>query len=118
MKLIIAGSRSINDEYHVLEALDKSDIEINTVTMIISGGANGVDSMAEDIAHYFHIPFKLFPADWSKYGKRAGMIRNNEMARYGDNLVSVWDGKSKGSQHMIDAMKKLSKPVYIHILGD
>ena len=44
--------------------------------------------------------------DWDKYGKSAGYIRNTEMAEAGDILVAFWDGKSKGTEHMINIMKK------------
>ena len=47
-----------------------------------------------------------FPADWDKYGKKAGYIRNKEMARAADACVVFWNGQSKGSKHMIDIAKK------------
>ena len=47
-----------------------------------------------------------FPADWDKYGKAAGYKRNGEMARNADALIAFWDGKSRGTKHMIDLAKK------------
>ena len=47
-----------------------------------------------------------FPADWDKYGKAAGYKRNDEMARNADALIAFWDGKSRGTRHMIDLAKK------------
>lgn len=49
---------------------------------------------------------KLYPADWKKYGSSAGYIRNDEMAKYADCLIAFWDGKSKGTKHMIDLAVK------------
>jgi hypothetical protein len=52
------------------------------------------------------VPLKIFPAQWSIYGKGAGYIRNREMAQYADALIAFWDGKSKGTKNMIDEAKK------------
>lgn len=57
-----------------------------------------------------------FPADWEKFGKVAGHIRNKQMAEEGDALLLIWDGESKGSANMKDNMIKLGKPVYEVIL--
>ena len=54
-----------------------------------------------------------FPADWEFYGKRAGFVRNKEMAALADVGLGFWDGKSKGTKHMIDEMKRLNKPLYV-----
>ena len=58
-----------------------------------------------------------FPPDWNKYGKRAGYIRNAEMARYASEengaLIAFWDTKSKGTKHMIDLAKEKNLAVRI-----
>jgi alkanesulfonate monooxygenase SsuD/methylene tetrahydromethanopterin reductase-like flavin-dependent oxidoreductase (luciferase family) len=54
-----------------------------------------------------------FPADWDTYGKRAGYLRNEQMAEYADALFAIWDGESKGTKHMIDIMLSKKKPVYV-----
>jgi len=116
MKLVIAGSRTI-----ALPATDMwslmllHDLDL-TVKEIVSGGAKGVDTCAEYMARAYEVPFKKFPADWDKYGKGAGHIRNKQMADYGDALLLVWDGESKGSANMKANMEKLKKPVYEIIL--
>ena len=84
------------------------------VSEIISGTAQGVDKLGEQIAQKYGIPVKRFPADWSRFGKSAGYRRNTEMANYADTLVAVWDGQSKGTKHMIDIMLNLNKPFHIH----
>lgn len=75
------------------------------ITEVVCGMAKGADSLGEDWAKRNKIPIKYFPADWDKYGRSAGPIRNGEMAKYGDALILLWDGKSSGSA----GMKKLAE---------
>lgn len=58
----------------------------------------------------------MFPADWEKYGRKAGYLRNDQMARYTDVAIILWDGQSRGTKHMIDLMMKYDKPCDIHII--
>ena len=98
MKVIIAGSRTIQDYTLVLNAIKASGYEIDE---LVSGGARGVDSMGETWAYAHNVPIKQFPAEWDKYGKSAGFRRNEVMAKYADALILVWDGQSHGSAHML-----------------
>jgi hypothetical protein len=98
-KVIIAGSRTFNDYTLLEETLNKFNL---TITEIVSGTAKGADSLGERYATENNITIKKFPANWAKYNKSAGYIRNKEMAEYGDILIAFWDGKSKGTKHMID----------------
>lgn len=111
MKVIIAGSRSINSYDTINQAIVSSKFDIDTV---ISGTARGVDTLGEQWASFNDRHVERFPADWSKYGKSAGYKRNEQMASVADALIAVWDGKSKGTKHMIDIMNKLGKKVYIY----
>lgn len=121
MKMIIAGSRHFLD-WKVYGELVKMRIErstgqdrdhfINKATEIVSGGASGVDTAGENYGEFYDIPVKVFSAEWRKYGNRAGPIRNNKMAAYADALLLIWDGESKGSSHMKQAMLALGKPVF------
>jgi hypothetical protein len=61
----------------------------------------------------FAVPIASFPAKWERYGKRAGPIRNREMADYADVAVVIWDDNSPGSRNMIKTMKDLGKPVFV-----
>jgi len=115
MKVIIAGSRNINSPGPVGRAIESSNFEI---TEIVSGNARGVDSLAENYAGRKGIPTKLFPADWDKYGKPAGAIRNQQMAQYADALIAVWDGQSKGTKMMIQMMNKQNKPVHLYLVDN
>lgn len=110
MKTIIAGSRGINDRIIIEHALADSGYDI---TEVVCGMAQGVDLIGKEIAEDFHIPIKEFPADWDKYGRGAGMIRNKQMAEYADALIAIWDGKSHGTKNMIDLALSYDLSVYI-----
>jgi hypothetical protein len=112
VKLIIAGSRTITEYAEVEAAIAASGF---TPTEIVSGGASGVDTLGEIWALRHNIPIKHFPARWKEYGRSAGMIRNEQMGRYADALVAAWDGKSRGTRHMIYYMTHhLKKPVSVY----
>lgn len=111
MKTIIAGSRGINDLDQVIEAVLQSRFDI---TEVVSGTASGVDRLGESFAREHNCPVKRFPADWKQFGKSAGPRRNKQMGDYADVLIAVWDGKSRGTKQMIEYMKSLGKPVYVH----
>lgn len=103
MKVIVAGSRSFNDFKLMVNKLDSILINQGENVEIVSGNANGADKLGEKYATEIrHCKMKQFPADWDKYGKSAGYIRNKEMADYADACIVFWDGKSKGTKHMID----------------
>lgn len=110
MKVIIAGSRDLINIADVVDAINHANIEITTV---ISGGARGVDSLGEKWAENNGVEVQRYLADWDKYGKRAGIVRNKEMSLVGDALIAVWDGKSSGTKHMIDLMIKRRRPTFI-----
>lgn len=110
MKVIIAGSRSITDYRVIIKAIANSGFVLSE---IVSGAARGVDQLGEQYARLHNIPIKLFPADWAKYGRGAGMLRNEEMGRYADALIAVWDGSSRGTKYMIQFMQGLKKPVFV-----
>lgn len=102
-KVIIAGSRDFTD-YELVKkhfTLWFSGEEEADFT-IISGGARGADRLGEQLAYEYGIELVVMPADWDKYGKSAGYRRNEQMAKKGTHLLAFWDGKSKGTQHMIN----------------
>lgn len=113
MKVIIAGSRIISNSLIIDEAIEKADFQI---TEVVSGCARGVDTLGELWAIANGIPVRRFPADWTKYGKSAGFIRNQEMANYADALIAVWDGKSRGTADMINRAKKHGLEIYVYLV--
>ncbi len=118
MKVIIAGSRTIKDYTIVRKAIFVAfwewEKEYEDITEVFSGCANGVDKLGEQWAVKNEKQLLLYPADWNKYGKKAGYLRNIKMAKYADALIAIWDGKSKGTKHMIDIAKKKGLKVYVY----
>lgn len=115
MKTIIAGSRNITDYSIVLQAIIDANFDI---TAVVSGTARGVDQLGEKFANDSSLQIHKFPAQWDEYGKSAGYIRNKQMAEFSDALIAVWDGKSKGTKHMIDLAYKYNLKVYIHYIEE
>jgi hypothetical protein len=106
MKLAIIGSRTFNN-YELL--YDHLEEHLNTTTMVVSGAARGADSMGERWAKENDIETLIFPAEWDKYGKRAGYIRNEDIIKNCDFCVAFWDGASKGTLHSVLLCKKYNK---------
>jgi len=114
MKTIIAGSRNIQD-YGLIEKAVKASKFI--ITEVVCGGANGVDRLGASWAMMNNIPVKYFLAEWDRYSKGAGTIRNRQMADYADSLIAIWDGNSPGTGNMIKEAKIRKLHTYI-LIGD
>jgi len=110
-KVIIAGSRSINNYKIIEEAILKSTFKIGR---IVSGGANGVDKLGEKFAKENGIEVTVFLPYWDELGRIAGMVRNKEMFNYADCLIAIWDGNSSGTKNMINLFKRNNKEYYIY----
>jgi len=119
MKLIVAGSRSIDDYDLITKRISSillKECPNNKVTHLISGRASGPDKIGEYWASLIGVPIIYMPADWDQYKKAAGSIRNAEMAKICDFAIIFWDGKSKGTQNMIFNMKKVNKPYIVEVI--
>lgn len=112
MKVIIAGSRNLENYLLVAQAMQRCGYD---VTEVVSGCATGVDNLGERWARTNNIPIKEMPANWNRDGKAAGPIRNREMAKYADAAVIIWDGKSAGTRNMVDEMIRVKKPYYLQL---
>lgn len=111
--LVVFGSRTIEPHFDLLDALSYThNVGFDT---IISGGARGVDWIAELWAVSKGKDFIPFPADWNMYGKSAGMRRNARMAAYATHGIAVWDGASRGTEAMLNMMRQRQKPVAVYI---
>lgn len=111
MKVAIVGSREYGQIYKVQEYV----CSLPPDTVIVSGGARGVDHMAEFAALATGKAVQIFKPDWNKHGKKAGYLRNIDIVNAADRVVAFWDGVSKGTQHSITLAKKNGKPVEVHI---
>lgn len=109
MKTIIAGSR----DAHYGETMIAIYSCPWDITGIVSGCARGPDSHGINYGRLRNIPIYMYPADWKAYGKRAGHIRNCEMARNAEALIAVWDGQSRGTKHMID--EAINRGLRLHV---
>ena len=106
MKIAIIGSRSIlsfNIGLYIPESC----------TEIVSGGAKGVDSHAALFAKERGIKLTEFLPDYEKYGRAAPIVRNKEIVNYADMVIAFWDGKSRGTNFVINYCKKANKPCKI-----
>lgn len=112
MRVIIAGSRGVNDPELVelaMQAADEVWGDCPAMTEVVSGGARGVDFQGERWAQAHGVPVKRFLPDWDGLGKKAGFVRNREMAEYAapngsyepGGLVVIWDGASRGTWNMV-----------------
>jgi len=111
MKILIAGSRTVTDINILLKAIELSNYNITSEDEIVSGGAKGVDTLAEIYAKDKNIPITIFKPDWNKYGKAAGVLRNCEMAKYCDIGIVIHNG-SRGSMNMIKNLIKFNKKYF------
>jgi len=112
-KVIVAGGRDFADYDLLKSKLDNFLVDRYKYGLveIVSGTARGADKLGEFYAKRSQLALALFPADWDLYGKSAGYKRNAQMADYADALVAFWDGKSRGTMHMIN----LAKSAGLHV---
>jgi len=130
MKVIISGSRDINDPELIEKAIKESGFEI---TECVCGMAPGVDMVSRDIMLARGVPVKECPAKWEdlshpkaviktgrygKYNAAAGPIRNKKMAEYAEALIAVWDGESKGTKGMIELAEEHGLEIHVYNLWE
>ena len=102
MRLAIIGSRDFND-YELLEnEVNKLRKRHKNINIIVSGGARGADTLAEQYADNHNLKKQIYHAEWNIYGKRAGYIRNQVIWDNCDIIICFWDGKSPGTKHSVD----------------
>lgn len=111
MRTIIAGSRSCSDMRQVRAAMEVCGWR---PTVVLSGAARGADRLGECWAAEQGIPCERYPADWDRHGKSAGYRRNVLMASRADALVALWDGSSRGTEHMIEHARQRGLRVHVH----
>lgn len=125
LRVIIAGSRDFDDFpklmnscIDILHEISEQNDNLNKIR-IVSGTARGADRLGEQYAKIAGYEVSRFPADWDGLGKRAGYVRNAEMAKYAvadgnyGVLIAFWNGNSKGTKHMIDLAEKKGLEVHI-----
>lgn len=112
--LVVAGSRTLQMDDSEFDHWMNHGLEVlGTPTKVIQGGARGVDRSADRWAYQALIDRETWPADWKRYGKRAGYVRNVDMAVEADKALILWDGKSPGTRMMIDLVVNEGMPSMI-----
>jgi len=114
VKVIIAGGRDVPEQVRQCKAavLD-FEHRYGRITEVVSGCARGADRVGELFAEMRQIPVDKYPADWDTYGKRAGVIRNSQMANVAQGLVALWDEQSPGTRHMIETARNKKLPIVV-----
>ena len=111
MRVLICGSRDFKDGRRI-EGIIKL---LPSGSVVIHGAARGADSIAGKIAKEYGFQVISFPADWERYGRAAGPIRNRQMIDEGrpDLVVAFYSNKNKsrGTKNMVDQAKKVNIPV-------
>ena len=113
-RVLVCGGTKFNKKHVLYRVLDVIDPK-----HIISGAADGADTLAEQYAIYHRIPRSIYPAQWNTYGKAAGPIRNKQMLDDGKPTMVVGFGGDKGTKDMLKRSKKAGLPVmrYIDVKG-
>jgi YspA, cpYpsA-related SLOG family len=106
VRVIVCGSRGWHDRERIADRLNALVLERGYCfpdPLIVHGAARGADRIAGEEAGKAGLLVEAHPADWERHGKRAGLIRNEEMAARGaDICLAFWDGRSTGTRHMMD----------------
>jgi hypothetical protein len=116
MKVLVCGGRDIADEGLVFNTLDKVSSSVSltmgqNISLLIHGGARGADSIAEKWAQNRGVETRRYPADWGRYGRQAGPIRNREMLMDGKpDLVVAFPG-GKGTHNMESQAERMNLPI-------
>lgn len=116
MRVIVCGGRDFTDRQLCFDSLDRLLSGLENVE-IISGHARGADTYGEEYAVFHGLRRKYFVADWKRYGRSAGPIRNQQMLEYAMKdtamVIAFWDGQSRGTKNMIEQARRARVKVEI-----
>jgi len=115
-RVVVAGSRGFGDFPRLCAVLDRllsRRVASGCQVVILSGGARGADQLGVRYAAARDLPVWSFSADWARYGRGAGPVRNAEMVRNADAVVVFWDGVSKGTAGLVRLARAAGLPVRV-----
>lgn len=109
MKVAVVGSRGITQ-------CDIGKYIPPDATLIISGGARGVDTLAEKYADEKGIKKLILYPNYELYGKSAPLIRDKQIVEQADVVIAVWDGSSRGTEFTVSYAKRRGIPCQLYIV--
>ncbi len=98
-RVCVSGSR----DYEHLANVDRVLLALPRGIVVVHGGAEGVDRRADEVARRVGVEVEVWKADWERYGRRAGPLRNRQMVASCDFLLAFWNGVSRGTASAIQA---------------
>lgn len=116
LRIAIVGSRNCGPAMQRIVEIRDVLRSYGQVVTVVSGGARGIDSLAELVAKQLGFPTRVYPADWNRLGKSAGFQRNEQIVLGCDELHAWWDGESKGTENTISLARVHQKKHFIHDL--
>jgi len=113
VRVVVFGSRGWDDIHRIRMRL----IRLPADSTVVVGGARGADTIAEWLADDFGFTVERYRAEWERLGRRAGIVRNVQMADTDPDLgLCFWDGTSRGTAHMLQVLQERGVPVEVHLL--
>jgi predicted Rossmann fold nucleotide-binding protein DprA/Smf involved in DNA uptake len=105
MRVAVIGSRSLS--------IDISKYIPKEATEIITGGAEGIDALAERYADEHRISKHVIRPDYGRHGKAAPLVRNQRIVNLADLIIAFWDGESGGTAFTVKYARQVRKPLKI-----
>ena len=106
MKVLVCGGRDFYLRALLFKTLDDLDASCSGIATIVVGGARGADSLAEDWSRARQIKRIIYPAEWNRYNKQAGVMRNQKMLdQEKPDLIVAFAG-GRGTSHMVTIAKR------------
>lgn len=105
----IIGSRNIT-------SFDLSKVVPSDTTVIVSGGASGVDALAAQYARANRLSLVEFKPNYREFGKAAPFVRNRQIIDFCDNVVAVWDGSSHGTKYTVEYARNQGKKIKLVVV--
>lgn len=117
-RVVVSGCREYNNyveaKTYIEECLNEFDIKEKIVFVV--GGCKGADKLAEISAQENGIDIEIHPAQWEKFGRKAGPLRNKQMVEKSDYVICFWDGNSRGTKSTINYARQHNKPLKIKMI--
>lgn len=108
-RIAVIGSRDFADYARLVAVL-----EPHLPAVLVSGGAKRADALAERLVNHRGLTIDVISADWQRYGRGAGPVRNRQIVESADLVVAFWDGNSRGTGSALAHAEKVGVPVEVH----